>query len=449
MNFQWGSPGSRDYAKAQVAYAVKGKPRDWAAIKTYAEAALAKDAAHLGAHWLLAAALAQLGEYPAVVDHLTTAIAADYFKYGVALGTSKDLEPFLGTPHGKSVTELAAKIHDDYKQRIPRAVFVIGRRSPFRWPDRTNPHESSSRGELYAYDRDTRQYLRLTHTNDTVVGYVRPATGGEIAVLAYDRMDRAKPDDPPLISRTFVQLFDADMKAGPKATIEDPAREIGLGYGPGDNLLVTTAPANGRWGTGEIAVSSFDKATGKLTRNTVAPPVPRIVFSLEEGHSVRMPEGVKAAWTGEPPTAPGLEVGGKAISIPESGNVAQSSVASTQTHVAFATAVDPCAKDAVPSLHVADLATGRQLHLLTARSHFATSWIDPTTLVYEDGEGQIRMWDATTARQLPNPLVNKPGLALAVLSLEPGPLCKQGGNVEAGSGSGGSGSDEPPLPPED
>lgn len=453
MNFRWGSPGSRDYAKALIAYAVQNKPRDWNAIKAHAETALSKDPLHLGAHWLLAAALAQLGDHAAAVDHLVTAIAADYYNYGIKLATSKDLAPFLATTHGEAVKELAAKIREDYKQRVAKALLVVGRRSAFRWPDRSSPHESSSRGELYAYDRETRQYLRLTHTNDTVVGYARPTTGDELAILTYDRMDRAK-DDTPLITRAYVQLLDTeDFHTTSKATLDDAVREIGLGY-TDDRLLVTTAPAAGRWGLGEPTVWSFDKAKGKLAKATTSSPLPRIAFTLEEGRSIRVPANVKAAWAGDPPVAGTLEVGGKTITPKESGSAAQAGVAATARFVAYTTAVDPCAKDTAPSLRVVDLERGADLHLLSARSQFSPRWLDATTLAYEDGEGSIRLWDATTARQLPDPLVNRPGIAFDVLTL--GVPCKGTADVGAGSGSGsgagsGSGDDgeEPPLPPED
>ncbi len=450
MNFQWGSPGSRDYAKAVIAYAAKGKPRDWNAIKSFAEAALGKDPHHLGAHWLLSAALAQLGDHAAVVDHLVTAIAADFYNYGIKFATSEDLKPFLGTTHGSAVGELAVKIREDYKQRVAKGLLVVARRSPFRWPDKANPHDSSSRGEVYAYDRETRQYLRLTHTNDTVVGYVRSPTN-ELAILTYDRIDRAKPDDPPLIARAYVQLLDAaDYRPIAKATIDDPVREIGLGY-TDDRLLVTTAPAAGRWGLGEATVWSFDKAKGKLAKATVSSPLPRIAFTLEEGRSIRVPEGVKATWAGDPPTAASLEAGGRTIVPKESGIATQTGVALAAKYLAYATAVDPCSKDTAPSLRVVDLEKGADLHLLSARSQFAPRWIDATTLAYEDGEGSIRLWDATTRSQAQNPLTNRPGIAFDVLTL--GVPCKGGSDVGAGSGSQvgtGSGSDdEPPLPPEE
>src|SRR4051794_5102296 len=54
--------GTPAYDRAVAAY----RKKDWATVRTQAEAALLKDPMHLGAHRLLAAALAQLGEPAAV-----------------------------------------------------------------------------------------------------------------------------------------------------------------------------------------------------------------------------------------------------------------------------------------------------------------------------------------------------------------------------------------------
>jgi hypothetical protein len=174
--------------------------------------------------------------------------------------------------------------------------------------------------------------------------------------------------------------------------------------------------------------------------------VPRVVVSLDEGHLVRVPAGVVAAWTGDPPVTPTLQAqGGKTIQVPESGAASQASIAVSPSgaHVAFATAVDPCAKDAAPSLYVADVRTATLKHLLSARSRFPTRWLDGNLLAYEDGDGGIRLWDAATGREALR-LENKAGIALDVLSLAAAPLCKQAPPaVEAGSAA------DEPMPPED
>lgn len=440
MNYRW----TTEHRKALQA-CCKGKP-DWPATKAAAEAALAKDPQHIGAHWLVGVALAQAGDHAAAVDHLVQAIAADYPEYAPKLGTEKALEAFLATPHGIGVKDVAAKIAADYKQRAATGMLLVGRRSAFRWPEKDGVQYSSSRGELYAYDRDTRRYLRLTHTDDSVVGFVRAPSGSEVAVLGFDRIDRPKGEDPtPLVVRGFVIPLDTkEWAQGARAVVPGPARELALGYGEGDQLLVATAPAAGRWGAGAPVVSSVDRTGGKLTKVATAMPAHRIVFSLEEGRVLRVPDGVTATWAGDPPTAASVTVGSKVIAIPESGQASQSTVALGATHVAFATAVDPCAKDAAPSLYVADVKTGALKHLLTAKSRFTTRWVTPSLLAYEDGDGAIRLWDVTTGREA-SKLENKAGIALDVLSLAKAPLCK--GTPPQAEPPPGDGPDE--LPPEE
>jgi hypothetical protein len=449
FNFPY-EAGSAAHEKAVAAY----RKKDWAQVRTQSEAAVGKDPMHLASHRLLAAALAQTGEPAAAVDHLVTALAADYLQYAPTLDDD-DLKSFMASPHGQSVAALAARIREEYDRRIAGGLWLVGRRSPYRPPKDMGVQTSTSRGEVYAFDRDTRRYFRLTHTEHQVVGFVRAASGNEVAVVGFDKIDRPKEpaDAPPLLARPWIQVYDASWKAvWPRVNLP-AAREVALGYAAGDQLLVSTAPATGRWTVGEPAVSSVDRTTGKLTKVTTALAATRLVVSLDEGHLVRVPDGVVAAWTGDPPATASLKApNGKPIQIPESGSAAQSSIAVSPGggHIAFATAVDPCARDAAPSLYVADAATGTVKHLLSARSRFATRWLDGNVLAYDDGEGGIRLWDATTGRQLARLEVrsgnseDRSGLALDVLSYSAAPLCKQAPPAVEPAGSG-----DEPLPPEE
>ena len=325
---------------------------------------------------------------------------------------------------------------------------MIGRRSKFAWPD-PGVQRSSSRGELYAYDRETKRYFRLTHTGHEVAAIVRAPQGGEIALIGFDKIDHAKTDETaPQLVHSWLEVVDTNewKPVGPRASIAQ-ARLVIAGYGTGDQLLVGTAPSTGRWTLGELALSSLDRTTGKLTKVTAPPPVPRIELTLDEGRLARAPEGIEAAWsTAAEPTTSSLKVsGGAAIQVPESGQAAQSTVAAApdKARVAFATAVDPCAKDSAPSLYVADTKTGALKHVLTAKSRFGTRWVDATMLAYDDGDGAIRMWDATTGREALR-LEERGGLALDVLSTTNAPLCKQGTPVAEPGGS-----NEDRLPPEE
>jgi hypothetical protein len=279
-----------------------------------------------------------------------------------------------------------------------------------------------------------------------VAGFVRAPGGASVALLGYDRIERGATDaDPPLLARAWLQAEDpSDWKPlGPRVTLPS-AREVIVGYGAGDQLLVATAQATARWTLGDLAISSVDVAGGKLTKTTGAVTwAPRVELTLDEGRAPRAPDSTKL--TGDKPNVVLTTAAGGTVRVPESGDVDGDSIATSPdgARVAFATAVDPCAKDTAPSLYVADAKTGALKHLLTARSRFATRWLDATTLAYEDGDGSIRLWDATTGREASR-LDDKAGLALDVLSLASGPLCKQAPpTVPAGSG------EEPPLPPEE
>jgi hypothetical protein len=477
FNFSY-EAGAPAHDKAVAAY----RKKDWAQVRVQAEAAIGKDPMHFGSHRLLAAALAQTGEPAAAVDHLVTALAADYLQYAPTLD-DEDLKSFMASPHGQSVAALAARIRDESNRRIASGLWLVGRRSPYRPPKELGVQTSTSRGELYAFDRETRRYFRLTHSEHQVVGFVRAASGNEVAVVGFDKIDRPKdaPDAAPVIARPWIQVYDAGWKpAWPRVHLA-AAREVSLGYAAGDQLLVGIAASTGRWTVGEPVVSSVDRATGKLTKVASAPPATRIVVSLDEGRLVRPPDGVVAAWTGDPPVTASLKTAtGKPIQIPESGSAAQASIAVSPggSHIAFATAVDPCARDAAPSLYVADAASGTYKHLLSAHSRFATRWlderseavgsgdpagsaggargkaprgIDERVLAYEDGEGGIRLWDATTARQLARLEArtsggeDRSGLALDVLSYSAAPLCKQAPPPAVEPAGPG----DEPLPPEE
>jgi hypothetical protein len=446
FNFLW-NDGEAAYDKALTAY--KAKTRDWNQVRAAAEQAVSKDPTHLDAQHLLAVALAQTGDQAAVVDHIVAAVAGDYYKYGVTFASDPELEPFRATPHGQAVGQLVQQIHDEYARRIKTGLWLVGRRSTFKWPAKDGVQASLSRGELYAYDRESRRYLRLTHTDHQVAGFVRSPSGAEVALIGFDKIDHPKDAaTPPMLARAWALVVDpVEWKPlGPRVELP-AARAAAIAYGDGDQLMVATAPAAGRWGLGAWTTSSVDKTTGKLAAVQQPQRAPRIELTVDEGRALSEPNppGIVASWSGDPATAPTLKAGGATIQVPESGQAAHDTVmlSPDKARIAFATAVDPCAKDAAPSLYVADAKTGALKHLLTAKSRFATRWVDATTLAYDDGDGAIRLWDATTGREAAR-LDDKAGLALDVLSISNAPVCKQApAAIETGSNS------DEPLPPEE
>src|SRR5262245_15640963 len=128
FNFSY-EAGSAALDKAVAAW----RKKDWPQVRAQAEAAIGKDPMHLASHRLLAAALAQTGEPAAAVDHLVTALAADYLQYAPTLDED-DLKSFMASPHGQSVAALAARIREEYDHRIAGGLWLVGRRSPYRPP---------------------------------------------------------------------------------------------------------------------------------------------------------------------------------------------------------------------------------------------------------------------------------------------------------------------------
>jgi hypothetical protein len=332
-------------------------------------------------------------------------------------------------------------------------LLVVARDQP---PVRATPagsHAAPPRGEVYAYDATSRRYLRLSHTDHAVAGFVR-GPGGAIAMLGYDRVDRSKDEaDPPQIAHGWVFVIGADGKKLGDPVVLPTARQLSLGYAAGDQLVAGIAQAVDRWRLADPTAMAVDVAAGKLAAIAGPLPVDRIAITVDEGELLRAPDAeVHATWNGG--LAPVLEVAGDAIAVPESGQAmaAGVAVARDKAHVAFVTAVDPCGKGVAPSLYVADTKANSLHHLVTAASRFDARWLDDATLAYEDGDAVVRLWDAASAREVGR-LDDRAGIALDVLSPAAGPLCKAEGVVPVPTGSAapvGSGSAVvEPMPPEE
>jgi hypothetical protein len=424
MNFPYGD-GAAEYAKAVAAY----KAKDWPAVAAACNAALAKDAMHLDAQRLLGVALAQAGDRPGAAQHLAVALAGDWLKYGPRIAADADLADFLATPEGKQLAALSKTIEDDTRKRIAAAPLVIARRSTFKWPAKSGG--ASTRGELYAFEADGPRFLRVTHTDDQVAAWLPSPSGAEVTVIGYDKVELpAAADGAPLLARVWIDVLDGKTLApvGKRATI-GKARAVAVGYAAGDQLVAIAYPAKGRWELGDGVAYSIDRATGKTTK-IKAPAIigGQAMVSLDDA-SVALPvAGVDAAWAGEPPTAGELSFGAakKTVTVPESGKTARASLAVSPngSRLAFVTWADPCATDgSLPSLYAFDGASGQLKHILTTASRFGARWIDDARLVYEDGEGGLRVWDAASGHEVVH-VSDRAGIALRALSASPKPICK-------------------------
>jgi hypothetical protein len=429
FNYEYGK-GADGYKKARAAY----KAKDWAAVRAATAAAIDADPYHLDAHHLRAVAEAQLGKPAEAVGHLATILAHDYFKFHDLLAADADLATFRTTPYGAALETLDKTLGDQVKASLARSVVVIARRGAFKWPSKPGAQWATTRGEVYAMDLDTKRMLRLTHTGHAVAAMLR-SPSGEVAVLGYDKVEMPEPTDktsPPILARAWVEAYDGTTWAPTtkRATIAK-GRAAAVTFGAGDQLLVASIAARGRWELGAATWSSVDRSTGKTTKTAApGPTLTGAVVTLDDAWVEGEVPGVKGEWTPATATTPALAKrlelpGGKAIDVPESGQTGRDSIAVSPgaKQVAFATYTDPCAKDAKRSLYVVDAGTGQLKHLLTDASRFRSRWIDDARLVYEDGKGHLRIWSAADKRELAR-IDDKYGLALVALSSSLAPLCK-------------------------
>lgn len=426
FNYVYGN-GAKDYEKAVKAYAAK--PRDWAAVRAACEETLKKDAGHLEAHWVLGEAMAQAGEHGPAAEQLALALAGDWLRWGPGLDKDAELSALLATPHGKALVALNAQMKEQFAAKAAAGPLLLGRRSTFKMPG-PGTKSASTRGELYAYDRDAKRFLRITHTDHQLAAWVRSPSGNELLLAGYDKAEMPDPkktkDAPPLLARSWVTTFDLTTLSDTSARANiGKARHVHAGYGPGDQLVVTTAPAAGRWGAGKATTFVVDRGSGKLTKTTGA---------AIEGPHIEMTFDEVAVVGGGVTTLPAEltpELVGKLTPIQKDASGAPmlslAMLSPGKKRLAFATATDPCSdKEAAakPSLYIADAATGAFKHVLTSSSRFAATWVGDDLLVYEDGLGGLRFYDAAAGRETAK-ISERAGMALWALSPTTEPLCRK------------------------
>ncbi len=452
MNYVYGK-GAKAYEQVPELY----KKKDWAGVKAACEDTLAKDPKHLDAHRVLGTALAQLGELEAATPHFATALAGDFLRWGPKFPQDAELVDYLASPQGKALLKLHLELKAEVEAAISRGVWLLGRRSTFKWPSKSG--STSSRGELYAWDDATGRFIRLTHTEHQLAAWLPSPAGDELALIGYDKAELpgAKQKTSPPIVQAWVRSVDArtfEVRTT-KATFKK-VRGVAVYFGPGGQLLVDTLAAAGRWGTTTANTFSIDASTGKTSKSAAArdPGSARAVLTLDEVMVAGPARGLELTPSASDPaliTEITMKASGRTITLPESGlgdgSVPRSNPSGNR--VAFATWVDPCGDKAgpKPSLYVADAKTGDLAHLLTAGSRFNVRWLSDDRLIYEDDAGGLRIWDATAGgkgRETAK-LADKAGFALSGLSPSAKPLCRQEPLADVVTDDG----TEEPLPPED
>jgi hypothetical protein len=429
--------GKAEKAYRPVADAYKRK--DWAAVKSAADETIELDKNHLDAHRMLASALAQQGEYEKALEHLSIALAADWIRWGGKVEVDPDLEPLLSSPLGARLKEMNAAYKEELVRRARAGLLLVARRGAFKPPQKDAKKKGAarmaSRAELFAYDKESGRWLRLTQTGFQVVGFLAAPTGDEIAYVTVREV--AIPDDPkaapPQLAVARIGTFSL---AAPEAPVKEAevkgARTLALEYMAGDELVATAYPPQGYWGLGTAISYSIDKAAGK-TKASKAPPIGgrRLLVRFEgvELESSGDSEGIAADWNPETGTAEEfvLDASKKRVQLPKGEAARRASIAWSpdRKKVAFSTQADACSDkpaDRAAALYLVDVESGKLKHVSKGQAAFAPRFLDATTLAYADEEGGVRLYDAVAGREN-GKLTTRGGLGLVGVGSQPGLLC--------------------------
>jgi hypothetical protein len=458
------SSGKAEKAFRPVAEAYKKK--DWTAVKSACDETIELDKGHQDAHRMLASALAQQGEYEKALEHLSVALAADWVRWGAKVEMDPDLEPLMSSPLGAKVKAMNAGYKEELIRRARAGLLMVARRGPFKEP-RKDPKKKgaarmASRAELFAYDKDSSRYLRLTQTGFQVVAFLPAPSGDEIAYVTV--RDVAIGDDPAssppmlLVAKIGTVSLAAPEVANKETEIKN-ARTLAVEFLAGDELVATAYQPQGNWGLGAATSFSIDKAAGKAKASKTPPPGGRRILVRYEGVELETPgdaEGIAADWNPETGTAEEfvLDASKKRVQLPTGQAARRASIAWSpdRKKVAFATQVDLCGEtpaDRAGALYLVDVESGKLKHVSKGASLFSPRFLDAATLAYADEDGSVKLHDVAAGRET-GKLTTRGGLSLIGVGSKSGVCAREaapspsGGAVAPQPGDGSEG-EEPEI----
>lgn len=464
-----GGKGARAFGRAEAA----ARKQDWTQARAACEEALAADPLHLDAHRLLASALAQQGEYEDALEHLAIALAGDFGRWGAAAAKDPLLERIASSPLGSRLEGMVAVYRDQFVRAARGGLHVVARRAAFKEPARPKkagaPHRLTRGAEVFAYQLDTRRYVRLTRTSFQVLGFLLSPSGDELAYVTASGLRPGQPPgpdgagSPPVLAGIqigVVSLAAPDAPTTPAAL--KSARTLVLEYLPGDELVATAHDPEGWWELGEAHAFSIDRTSGKATPTATPgrvddggppPPAPRPAHDAGTGPTSADPtavsserrlvvryetvelespgdtQGVAADWNPENGTVEEfvIEASRKRVHLPPGEQARRDSLtwSPDRARLAFATAADPCAEqplDRQSAFYVVDVESGRLRHLVRGSARLRPRFADPVTVAFEDEQGTIHLYDAAVAREVGR-LENRPGQSFVGLGAMPGVPC--------------------------
>lgn len=427
------SRGSRAYHRAERALRKAKKHPDkadelWKAIEKHCAAAVAANPRHLDAHFLLAVARARAGAKTGLADHLSTALAADWLKFGPMLKTEKHLQAYLAGPEGKALAALATRYEQEFTRKAAAGILLVGRRSAFRPPSKPGDQWSTTRAELFSYDLQTDRYLRLTHTKESVAAFLLSPSGDEIAYVGYNRVIWPKDDQtPPLLKHSFIGILSTEtfQLKGKPIHLHKQRHGLGLQYRAGDELVVASLETMGRYKPGAPRWYVVDRGESKLRKLKTKPTTPnQLVVTYDWVSRLHKPAPHIQAER-ESSTFRLLRTK-QTITLPAGEMVSKDAFVWSPdgAHLAFHTIARPCEEKPQSGLYLVEAATGKLKSLLRGRSRFGTKWIDNERLVYEDPDGNLRIYNASELKH-ERTLKNRAGLSLSGLAAKKQPFCRE------------------------
>ena len=424
------SGGRASFEAAQAA----ARREDWAAAAAGCQQAVRGDPHHLDAEYLWAVALVHLGNSSGALQHLRVALAGDWIHFSGPAMTDPALARLRASPLGEELQEAVAADRAGLIERIHSGLLLVARRAaaPVVRPG-SGARAVASQAELFAYDRGTGRYLRLTHTGFQVVGFLASPAGNQVAYVRLQRVALSA-SGPPLLAR--VRIGVVHLGAPGRTVHETPvpsSRTLVLGFTPRAALVATLYQARGTWQRGAARSLRINSASGRRAPGPATDDAPthlQVRYEDVERIATRAPDGVAADWNPDTGTAEEfvIEASGKRIQL-RGGQAARADGmvwSPDHARLAFTTAADPCATDPAArnaALYAVDAESGRMQRVFSGAARLAPAFASPTVLAYQDGAGGVGLYDVAAGRALGR-LESPGGIGLAgVGALAPGPLC--------------------------
>jgi hypothetical protein len=387
-------PGEPSFARARTAEAAG----QWPEVAAQCMAALAADAGHLDAAYLLAVARAKTGAPPALIAApLSTAVAGDFAKWADAALAQPALQPILKSPIGEAWRARVAQARASFVAMLARALLV------------------NTGGDLYAYDVDEvrgARWYRLTRTAGAVVG-----TFGVSSIDSIVYVTRTKVGGKPRVGIGLIDLAHGTLRKPIALPPAAATSTIRVAYNQrtqkafvvraggwfaladdGEALSLRAVPASATPGApthlADRAWLDITRHHARLTRLSLA--------------------NVSADWD-EHTLASAIRIGSsnKIVTVPSpgliDGNTAVWSPDATQ--LAFVAQIDDTCVAGTPAMvaYVADAATGSTRELERAASGIALRWVASRRIAVAGDHG-VSLYELPGGAPLP--IAGADGLAM-------------------------------------